>query len=166
MRFLNVGQEVGYVCLCDLWFTRGDLQPQLKRLVYKKDRPCGVCALGACFLSHVNLYNEFKIPDDSSAIASGDFQSVLAASMGGRNLILIEDAFELRPVAERRGDVWMPRYEYDELDGKAKRDCLARISATRFGQKYTDSPDRLRAILKNLIANNGEFIPPPVKIGA
>lgn len=56
-------------------FKEGDLQAQLPAL-YKK-RACRVCALGACMLSHVGLFDNFSLPWVTSSIWDQDIKKVL-----------------------------------------------------------------------------------------
>lgn len=124
-----------------------ELQALLPKLM--KGKACKVCALGACMISHVRLFDKFKIPEagyagDSIALSDGDFRDDLVASFGERNLSLIECAFEMD---DYHGDA--------DLDDKEV--------AVTWGEQYDKSDDRLRAIMKNIIANNGEFLPESIR---
>lgn len=124
---------------------------QLQTALPKVRKHCSVCMLGACFLSHVGLYNKFKINDmlaHSLIDSEGDIKPLLRKSMGSENVILLESAYEMIT-------------DWGESDETPYFASL-RLSAAKFGQKYYDDGERMKAIMKNVIENNGEFIPPPI----
>ncbi len=126
-----------------------ELQPLLPKLLNKKTKPCKVCALGACFISHVGLFDKFKLPMYSSTeITSEDFRPELRKYFGPRQLALIESAFECQECDIELG--------YGSYDGKKYKALKA---AANWGDKYKDDTKRLRAIMRNIIKNAGEFIP-------
>lgn len=117
---------------------------------------CTVCALGACFLSAVSISNRFNFKDElylsgnggggslqlEGSKITGRLQSVFTA----HQMALIENAFELG-----KG----PLISQQEQDIDAE---LVYASKT-FGRRYKNSKDRLRAIMKNIVKNGGEFKP-------
>lgn len=133
---------------------------ELKPYIPKIRKNCHVCALGACFLSHVGLFNKFKIGNmgvlsqeyyetiksrQSTGYEGDEIKAVMLKSLGKKNIALIESAFE----AAEMGD--------DDYG----RDTDAAIL---FGNKYQSGPDggnrkRLKAIMENLIENKGDFKP-------
>ncbi len=109
-------------------------------------KECDVCALGACLLSLVTLKNKFEFSaqanyDGEKYICMG-WQEVadrLSEAFTQEQIQLIEDAFECAQLGTS-----YPSTEH----------------AIRFGKRYTDNKQRVRAIMKNIIRNGGEFIPP------
>lgn len=177
IKFMNV--DTGAYLETDITLsaeTAGkSLQKHMDKLL-TKSKPCTVCALGACFLSHVNLFNQFKVPDNLTDKRyphidgwSGDCDEMffmLRKSLGRKNMILIESAFEERDCtdhhtedlvdpAEMVDDEWL-RF-YGPIDKLVKAEEVA--AAVAFGYKYDDSTNRLKAIMRNVIANGGEFMP-------
>lgn len=115
-----------------------DMQSMLPRL-FRYRKKCRVCALGACMLSHVKLYDKFNLPG-AAAVWDHSFRDNLVSAMGERNTCLIETAFEKASI------VYFP-------------DEAAEHNAIAFGRQYKNDADRLVAIMKAVIKNKGEFIP-------
>lgn len=103
----------------------------------KKDVTCQVCALGAAFVSLVNIKNQCSVFDVEDG--NGMF-SKLEAIFGAENMSLMETAFE-------GGMIGHGPY-YDEVVMQA---------AINYGDRYNTSVERLRAIMKNVIRNSGDF---------
>lgn len=113
------------------------LHPILKTLVTAQ-RPCTVCALGACLIAKIDRYNAVEMPD-------GFTQSITRAGISDifseHQMILIENAFEMS--------------FYDYVDGIS-------FDAVAFGRTDAGGPRRrLRRIMRNIIENRGVFVPPP-----
>lgn len=121
-------------------------------------RKCEVCALGACFLSHVALYDDFKcdrllstIPYERNTCTLREdiryFEPDITTLINrlytifGLDLPLIENAFEC-------GDGF--------YGVGTKMNVIAAMSYKHLGT----SRERLIAIMKNIIRNKGRFIPP------
>lgn len=119
-------------------------------------RNCGVCALGACFLSHIRLFDNITlndigygnlpayIVDDSELELDVGFRPVfdtLAQYFDKDNLALIETAFECS------AGFW---------DGEVPKGEAAEL----FGRAYRKPKDRVRAIMENIIKNRGMFVIP------
>lgn len=118
------------------------LQPALATLVTSK-KPCTVCALGACLIAKIDRFNAVDMPQ----WGFGRTATVLRLEdiFSSSQQDLIEAAFELRDVAER--------YVIDDLHIDA---------AIAFGGRFDDARKRLRAIMRNIIANRGVFVPPAI----
>lgn len=154
IRLLNIKQG-SYIVISNT-MTAEDNGVQMQKLlprILNNKKPCRVCALGACMLSHVKLFNKFKLESDDldpSYLAEGEFSDVelgddkfrgdLVKSMGEINVSLIECAFE-------------QTYHHGNESIDQSR------SAEVFGKQYSDPVIRLRKIMKNLIKNDGEFVP-------
>lgn len=105
---------------------------------------CTVCAIGAACLSAVGLYNDAQqLEDETLGIYGPDsdnMRDVLARWFTRVQLDLIESAFEK---------------DYFGID--ANGDALRR--AIKFGERYLGDEERLRAIMGNIIDNDGTFRP-------
>lgn len=93
---------------------------------------CRVCAKGAMFVSRALLFNEYKFGDSVSYRVGDDF--------GRLNSDLIEGAFETCTPA-------------------SGNDTGLRDSAIKFGKKYKNQRNRLKAIMQNVLDNGGVFRP-------
>lgn len=108
---------------------------------------CKVCAKGAIFCSYIGRVNEMSINeleytmDDANISLEDNFHSKLLEIFEGQQLDLIEVAFEGFSILEIAEDTDKAEefYLQHNLDD--------------------NSNERLKAICKNIIANNGTFIP-------
>jgi len=139
---------------------------------------CRVCAVGACFLSYVRVYNKVQLSEfigGRTGIAAGDSFSMDYSEMANiltnvftkPQLEMIEAAFENGAVnddciANKEDDYAYEDdpflYDHDEEESVTREEMTA---AEQFGEKYDNPNDRLKAIMKNIVANDGEFIPDP-----
>ena len=153
---------------------------------------CRVCAMGACFLSYIRLYNKIQLDAfvDSSTTAPGEnfdvdfhyIDDVLLNVFSAPQLCLIETAFERCLVND--GPVYNGSTD-DDFDYSIDERCLVNDgpvyngstdddfdysidecclysetnAAIAFGSKYKNKHKRLKAIMNNIIKNDGEFIP-------
>lgn len=108
----------------------------------KETKDCEVCAKGALFCSWVGINNEFTSKDNVNA--ENDSKSILVMSsvFTLKQLSLIETAFECKYFP------WNEKLTDKEID-----------KCSDFGEKYQEDGDRLVAILKNMLKNNGVFKP-------
>jgi hypothetical protein len=115
-----------------------DLLPQL-------EQNCQVCALGACFLSHIRLYDEVDIGEvnwyGGSLSHRRTIISKLKKYFGESQLDMIETAFE----------GYVPREKEINFE--------TLMGIHRFWRKFDNYTERLRAIMENIVSNNGEFNP-------
>lgn len=102
-------------------------------------KECRVCALGACFLSTLNIVG-FK-PACAKDFYTEKITESAITIFGEENAQLIEIAFELN-----RG--WGDAEDY-ELGA----------AAVKFGKRFRSDKGRLRAIMQNVIDNKGHFVP-------
>jgi hypothetical protein len=106
---------------------------------------CEVCAKGGLFVAAVDRFNKLKFRDELCPIGAynrcSDPVEYLSRFFGEQQLELIEYAFEKGGA----GDV-----NYD--DKKT-------VAAERFGKMFTSADARMRAIMKNIVKNNGTFEP-------
>jgi hypothetical protein len=107
----------------------------LQALIPKIASECTVCAKGAIALAHVHLF-------DHETSLSFDANRKACDIWGTDNANMIEAAFE-------RWSTFVP-YPMSSADIAA---CY------RFGNRFFNPVNRLKAIMKNVIANNGKFVP-------
>ena len=159
LRSLKVRDRNGYVGLNDKYectpksLSNLSGKEQLQNHLPVVVKYCDVCALGACFLSYVRLYDKIQV---SSLVQSYDFGlksdklvSILNVCFSLEQRNLIESAFELNRMDE---GIYGTKHIYAAED--------AVDYAIEFGKQYEDPKERLRAIMKNIIKNNGQFCPP------
>jgi len=151
-----------------------DLNPYLKKrnsklIAQRLKKDCEVCALGACFLSLVKLDNKFNFFDGYDSyddIPNGfmpdakPFFRRLKNIFSVSQLILIESSFEL-------GEGFFNEVTY--VDWLARDSGISAVvleknsksipDAVAFGGQFENDSERLAAIMKNIIKNEGRFIP-------
>lgn len=119
---------------------------------------CFVCGLGACFVSIVNLADNYKV---KTKISQNDaykrqYKHVIKV-FGHRNAAMIEVAFE-------RGSGSLGIYAPTKKKGKKLLSGLSDDDfglATAFGWQQDNNPyKRLIKIMENIIEFDGEFMPP------
>lgn len=134
-----------------------DDKSQLQIVEQEITKCCQVCALGACFLSHVRLFDHITLADCDTSVLDfsgrrretvvfrmdlGDIEQPLRDYFDCDELRLIEAAFECDRV-----------HAEDLLEEHA-------MAAEQFGRRHGHPRRRLEAIMKNIIANNGHFVLP------
>lgn len=157
IRFYRNVNKGSYVA-GNLGITADDLDYDkcgAKEHISEITKSCSVCALGACFLSYVRLFNKVKFQDvvgawgnimlDRYELNDGTLGTVFSETQ----LLLIESAFEQKDMFDVTdlGEETYLRVKHELED------------AIDFGKKYTDNKKRLRAIMLNIVKNNGKFIP-------
>jgi hypothetical protein len=142
----------------------------LKKLLKKKDGApiCNVCARGALLVSTIHKENNFVLSDlnacDYSYGTDGVTDKRLQALFSGHQLALIEQAFEEGHQRfeectsfeddEVTDDIYTTyALNADYLSLKEIKKCEA------FHDKYDNETDRLLAIFKNIVKNEGTFKP-------
>lgn len=111
-------------------------------------KKCNVCAMGACLLGHIGAFDRLKMNSmftsyGSPLVDREEIVEILKNSFQKSDLLLIEAAFE-------------KTYYSWTLDVLSKEKILA---AVRFGRKNGPPRKRLKAIMRNIVKNNGDFIP-------
>ena len=133
---------------------KGRKECELQEIIQDENIKCRVCALGSCFLSLINLNDNYKLNEDISYILSGvertqhEIAKVLSPYFSISQLRLMENTFEANDLP---GYI---RHDCIELNGIELTD-----KAMNFGSVYIKDNDRLIAIMQNIIDNNGEFKP-------
>jgi hypothetical protein len=120
---------------------------------------CDVCALGACLLSKVRLYDNvpvraviwtnygvrgYEIVDVSGSAVKNNLDDVFSRLQ----LAMIESAFEQR--------VMSPAVSSSE-------ESMRLQASVKFGLRYENARERLQAIMENIIDYDGTFNPPATK---
>ena len=145
--------------------------------VFKGKFQCDVCAMGALFVSATRLYNSAKVRNYARKDEDGhrflQFETdgpntakLLRKYFSNKQIALIETAYmsdEDEPIISSGGrsypvpseGSYEQNYELAEIEFK---------EAANFGAKYDYDDERLRAIMENIIKNDGVFIPWPERI--
>lgn len=147
---------------------------------------CTVCALGSCFLSYARLFNHVKVGecgqlentysttwmfDLNYGQGRRIFQEIMGKIFSETQLGLIELAFEAPDESEwfvfnftkRLPSLLRFNEPYDDEPKPTGKGWELVKLAHAFGRKYKSGHSRLKAIMENIIANDGKFIPPPKK---
>ena len=125
-----------------------NLQSVIKATVTKKN-PCSACALGSLFITKVDRFNKCESDPFMALSPSGDkFNKQLLTLFSRVQLNMIESAFECTQMASYEGDDPYSDFKSGQLE-----------RAARFGRKFGSANDRLIAIMKNIIKNDGIFKP-------
>lgn len=148
-----------------------EMDKQLQKSL-KKLKNCEVCALGACMLAKVDLFNKCKInevltqvqnwdstPSNRFLVHSrSDVADQLSSMFSEEQLDLIEAAFECNDSNARSSNKksYIPDYQLTDFGVKCQQ-------AVKFGEQYPEPKERLRAIMKNIIKNDGVFKQDQVK---
>ena len=124
-------------------------------------KPCQVCALGGMFYSMVRRFDKVPVrvcntyyevnTEYAEGVGHDDIYYELAKYFPGHQLSLIESAFEKRDLIE------MEDYKGIEKEFDANVDNVV-DRAVAFARKE-NAVERLRAIMNNIIENNGAFKP-------
>lgn len=141
--------------------NKGD---DLQKIIKTKVANCRVCALGAAMVSYVRLYDKVKVGAAEVSGTDGYYDygkdayknyegligerptETLSKLFSTDQLDLIETAFE--------------RMRMGSLDSDAGyEDGSPAEAALEFGGEYYDPEVRLKAIMKNIIKNEGTFRP-------
>lgn len=101
---------------------------------------CKVCGMGAVFVSKVKLGNTFEM--DGSYVSDDEMTENLEGIFSTKQLRLIEHAFE----GFHAGFANITDTEETKCENK-------------FRYKYSEPSERMQAIMKNIIKNNGTFKP-------
>lgn len=119
---------------------------------------CNVCAKGALFLSQVALHNKFDLTEfENPGVYNSNYfaakhsliLSKLRELFTAGQISLVETAFE-KEVFRNGKRIWE-----DEGDVPTKKETRA----IAFGSQYRAPRARLRAIMENMLNNQGFFVP-------
>lgn len=128
-----------------------------KNFIDLLEEKCDVCALGSLFMSHIRVFNQISLGQIDSE--RDTITQSLHEYFDKEQLDLIETAFERSGAGTYNtyyfSDENLSDSELNDLDSKG----LLAYKAIKFGQKYGDSSKRLRAIMLNVVKNDGVFKP-------
>lgn len=115
--------------------------------VYKDMPKCSACALGAMFVCAVLRHDHLTVDEaDYGSVYYYDINEYLVDFFKVEQIELIECAYE-----RGKGQI------FDETSESLSD--VQMNNATAFGKKYPSNSDRMIAIMKNIIKNNGKFVP-------
>lgn len=117
---------------------KGADRVKLHKLI-EESPTCEVCGIGACFVAAVRRADKVKVGDLEDSNDDDFMRKYLKQWFDKDQLGLIECAFEC-------GTGWS--------SGQAAYDAM------EFGSQFDDDGERLEAIFKNIVENNGKFVPP------
>ncbi len=138
----------GSYLLIDKYFY--DFPPDTETLeVFETTKQCSVCARGAIFVSACLKFDGCKV---STLLEKPERHGIFLSEQEDRffdskQIQMIENAYEAY--------ISSP-LDY-QLRNKLSADELT--SCRNFGEKYVSNVDRMKAIMQNIIDNNGTFIP-------
>lgn len=138
-----------------LWVNEDKIEPGVPIADQIAGQACRVCALGALFVSKVESVNGVTPQDLASitkivrynwaALCQTEMAKYLSDIFSKKQLQQIECAFEI---------------DYDGCScGLQDLTLDEKERAASFGDEFPESNNRLLAIMKNIVGNDGEFIP-------
>ena len=125
-------------------------ETQLQEIVAGQRESCEVCGIGSVFMSAVRLGDNLTVGEALSVAGYDSYvnESVMADKVreyfAPAQLALIETAFERGPVG---------------ISEDWHQDSAAPERAIRFGNRYRSATARLKAIMTNIVENEGTFVP-------
>lgn len=154
---LEKEDERGYSCGLNLTSEFGEDVSFQKTFQQNTNIKCNVCAIGATYISYINRFNEVKNGQVISARADTMIKT-LGKIFSSDQLRLMEAVFECGWVQEAE---WFTNLENEfySSDEPEESPAFARINTAieEFYYRYDTHENRLRAIMLNVIRNNGEF---------
>lgn len=121
-----------------------DLEGDLQEHAEEVQANCQVCLLGACVLSKARLYDAVSMEafrDMEIYCSDDDVRDTLADIFDIDTINCMEAAFEGESFS------WMRPTSYRLI-----------LEAMKFGNQFADRKECVRAVMENIIANNGRFI--------
>lgn len=135
------------------------LETEVQNIIEKTPQ-CNACALGSMFVCAVNAANRLKVKDLYARSLSpmlvsfsyADIDKYLSRFFSNRQLSMIESAFECSYMRDFEDVFYDNDWAADKERELAQR-CIA------FGRTERSDRKRMVKIMKNIIKNNGEFVP-------
>lgn len=155
---LEKQDEEGNACGLSLTTEFGKSGSFQKTFQQNTNIKCTVCAIGAAYVSYINRFNKVKNSQVISA-NSNAMVKTLGKIFPGDQLRLMEAVFECGWVREPE---WFTNleneyYSSDETGEQVPAFEHVNNMIEAFYYRYADDDKRLRAIMTNVIRNNGEF---------
>lgn len=155
----KVAASSGYV---SLYWDASIARPAELRDLVPLSKKCRVCLLGACFLSFAHIHDQ--VPSADLELFNMDWEEATCGRLGSKyvydclseyfdtnTLVRMECAFELAPLPVRARTLFGLRPGVED--------------ALKFGHRYVNSSrERAIAVLKYVIAHNGEFNPAATEV--
>lgn len=148
-----------------------DYEQEWQGILQRKEVSCQVCGLGAVFASAVRLNNNY-VASPFADVAWKDLYPRLAKYFSMDQLAAIEIAFEggdgmnwfeedgfAGPTAKIIKSVKGNSYKhlsYNKLN-QAQKNLFTK--ALKFSERYDENQKCLLAIMRNIVKNNGKFVP-------
>lgn len=126
---------------------------ELQEVIQEEHIQCSVCGIGACFTSLINLNDNYTLTEDRIYMLSrttssqNEIHRVLLDYFSKAQMLLIETAFEANDLAHSI------REDCTNLNDREITE-----KAINFGKKYKTDNNRLKAIMTNIIKNQGTFL--------
>lgn len=119
---------------------------------FDKIKECEVCAMGSCLLSTIKFKDSITTTDlkDMPLHRTSKESDLIVEVFSENQLALIETAFERRYSTEGH---------WSSVIGGVLTTIKEVNKAIKFGMKYANDTNKLIGIMKNIIKNNGTFIP-------
>lgn len=132
-------------------------QDSLQKAIIDSKVTCQCCALGGLMSSCVVFKNNVTVEEadevlDFSLVFDGHDSLGIMELFGEKQLSMIELAFE-------KGTGFFHDEENDDANGCVGVDSKLANKCISFGRKYRSPKSRMIAIMKNIIANGGTFVP-------
>lgn len=133
-------KEVDKLCMGDDVTKLDAVMESSFKEFFKRDKQvtCQVCALGAAFVSMVNIENECSVEE---VMNEEQMWPRLEKYFGRANIDLMETAFECSSYQNADSDI----------------SCELLEAASDWGSRYDNNTERMQAIMRNVIRNNGDF---------
>ncbi len=144
-----VAETGRWVSLSGSW-TLGD-DTSVQRAILQNDIPeCQVCALGSLITSCVLFKNKITIGDyvdEKMDWCNGQHEARVTEEVGLRTVFSVAQLRLIEQAFEQGGGFYSGRLtDQDEV-------------AIKFGKRYSSDNERLTAIMQNIVAHKGWFIP-------
>ena len=128
LKSIRVKSENTYLEMKKPLSDRIDNDDNAQRHIDAITKNCEVCAVGACFLSYVRVFNQVTVGDVLKAGYSY-MQNKIRDAFPQSMLLEIEDVFEEH-----------------------------QFTSVHLKRQYKDAKQRLRAIMLNIVQNKGKFL--------
>lgn len=134
------------------------LDIQARPVIDELEERCQVCALGACFLSYIRLFNNVKLRD---ILTLDYYDNLVNRNMEATQSTIKENLVEIFGLEQ----LALIEIAHEMMDGRIfgivgeSHNSEANKRAYDFGARYPENVDRMRAIMYNIVENGGNFVP-------
>lgn len=122
---------------------------------------CNVCALGGMFMSCTNLNNNTTVEQLSAEAEDSLGENIEHGEnlSNGLNKIFTSKQLQLIEMYFENGEGWFGEYGHTGCANGADQQHIE-----AFYERYQNDDDRLKEIMKNIVANDGTFVPSKLKV--